>query len=360
VRSRGFRDQLREQPLLLAFAGVSLVGWTLYGFAVGAPATVAYLVTVLVAIVLVMLLDQRVGFSSWILWALAGWGFAHMAGGLVSVGDGVLYNAELAGTVIHYDRVVHAIGFGVAAVASWETFAAIQPRVGITPGTAVLVALMGMGVGAANEVIEFAGQPPVRVERRRLREHRVGPRREPARLHRRRDVAVRRATLEGAHATGDLEHRVGVLLRIDHDRPGGADLRLPIAVDLLVRPTAGQRALHVAHHLGAMPDRVRRDEESTSFPVDRQPEGADQTPRGVIARARDQQEANGALRQRVGRDDPLAQRCERRLDVLHVLVTRPHVPPRFDRCARSDASWRLEGAALSGGLNLSVARVPAT
>jgi predicted membrane protein DUF2238 len=156
VTRRSFRDQLREQPLLLGFAGAYLIGWSIYGFAVGADATVAYLLTVLVVIALVMLLDQRVGFSPWILWALAAWGFAHLAGGLVPFGDGVLYNAELAGTVIHYDRVVHAIGFGVASIACWETLVAINPVVALTPGTAALVALMGMGVGAANEVVEFA------------------------------------------------------------------------------------------------------------------------------------------------------------------------------------------------------------
>jgi len=156
VTSRTFRDQIDEHPLLLAFAAAYLIGWTVYGFAIGADATIAYLVTVIVVIALVMLLDQRVGFSSWILWALAVWGFAHMAGGLVPFGDGVLYNAGLGGSVIHYDRVVHALGFGVATVACWETLVALNPTVVMTPGTAALAALMGMGVGAANEVVEFA------------------------------------------------------------------------------------------------------------------------------------------------------------------------------------------------------------
>jgi uncharacterized membrane protein YjdF len=142
--------------MLLGFAAVYLVGWTVYGLAVGADATIAYVVTVVIVIGLVMLLDQRVGFSPWILWALAVWGSAHMAGGLVPFGEGVLYNADLAGTVIHYDRVVHAFGFGVATVACWETLVAIEPSVVMTPGMAALVALMGMGVGAANEVVEFA------------------------------------------------------------------------------------------------------------------------------------------------------------------------------------------------------------
>jgi len=155
VSRRSFRDQLREHPFLLAFAAVYLAGWTIYGLAIGAHGTVAYLVSVTVVIGLVRL-DQRVGFSPWILWALAAWGFAHMAGGLIPFGEGVLYNASLGDTVVHYDRVVHAFGFGVATIACWEALVAINPTVTLTPGTAVLVALMGMGVGAANEVVEFA------------------------------------------------------------------------------------------------------------------------------------------------------------------------------------------------------------
>jgi Predicted membrane protein (DUF2238) len=156
VSRRSFRDQLREHPFLLAFAAVYLAGWTIYGLAIGAHGTVAYLVSVTVVIGLVIRLDQRVGFSPWILWALAAWGFAHMAGGLIPFGEGVLYNASLGDTVVHYDRVVHAFGFGVATIACWEALVAINPTVTLTPGTAVLVALMGMGVGAANEVVEFA------------------------------------------------------------------------------------------------------------------------------------------------------------------------------------------------------------
>jgi hypothetical protein len=46
VRSRTFRDQRHEHPMLLGFAAVYLVGWTVYGLAVGADATIAYVVTV--------------------------------------------------------------------------------------------------------------------------------------------------------------------------------------------------------------------------------------------------------------------------------------------------------------------------
>ena len=57
MRSRTLRDQLGEHPVLLSFAAAYLIGWTVYGFAVGADATLAYLISVVIVIALVMLLD---------------------------------------------------------------------------------------------------------------------------------------------------------------------------------------------------------------------------------------------------------------------------------------------------------------
>jgi hypothetical protein len=59
--------------------------------------------------------------------------------------------------VLRYDRLIHAFGFGAATVACWQ---ALRPRLAdgtrMTAGLTLLVALMGMGVGAVNEVVEFA------------------------------------------------------------------------------------------------------------------------------------------------------------------------------------------------------------
>ena len=145
----------RHRAIAIVYAGY-VAGWTLYGLAADRPATTAYLITMVLVFVVVSELDARIRFSDPVLWIFCAWGFAHMAGGLVPVGEGVLYNASLGSTVIRYDRVVHAIGFGTAAIACWqglcETLDA-RPEVGV--GLAALVALMGMGVGAVNEVIEF-------------------------------------------------------------------------------------------------------------------------------------------------------------------------------------------------------------
>ena len=146
---------VRERPVLVAVVATYVVGWTVYGLATGSDGTLAYLGTMAVLATVVAAVHARVGLSAGVLWFVAAWGFAHMAGGLVAVGDGVLYNASLGIPLLRYDRVVHAIGFGTAAVACWQALRWIDPAVPLTPGVAVLIALMGMGVGALNEVVEF-------------------------------------------------------------------------------------------------------------------------------------------------------------------------------------------------------------
>ena len=146
---------IRGRPTLVAVVVTYVVGWTVYGLLSGSDATLAYLVTMLVLATIVAFMHARVGLSSGVLWVVAAWGFAHMAGGIVAVGDGVLYNASLGVPLLRYDRVVHAIGFGTATVACWQALRSIHPAVPLTPGVAVLVSLMGMRVGALNEVVEF-------------------------------------------------------------------------------------------------------------------------------------------------------------------------------------------------------------
>lgn len=136
--------------------GAYVAGWTIYGFAADRPGTIPYLLTMAVMFVVLVVLDARVRFSSWVLWIFCGWGFAHMAGGLVPVGSGVLYNTSLGVPLLRYDRVVHAVGFGTAAIACWQGLcSALGARPEVRAGLAALVALMGMGVGAVNEVVEF-------------------------------------------------------------------------------------------------------------------------------------------------------------------------------------------------------------
>ena len=124
---------------------------------------VIYCAVIIVFLVLVLLTQRRVGFSRPVLWGLTVWGFLHMAGGHVYVRGTRLYEVVLiplmrAGdvTVFRYDHLVHLFGFGVATLVCWHL---LQPHLDRgRHGRAVLlvlVVLMGMGLGALNEVIEL-------------------------------------------------------------------------------------------------------------------------------------------------------------------------------------------------------------
>lgn len=143
---------VRKHPVLAAVLGVAFVGFAVYGYANGATLTTPYLLIVAVGALGVGRLDQRADFSRVALIGLALWGIGHLAGGIVGLdGDRILYNALLPGR-IHFDNVVHFIGFGSSGLAAWE---ALRYKDATPAMAAVGTWLLGMGVGAFNEVIEF-------------------------------------------------------------------------------------------------------------------------------------------------------------------------------------------------------------
>jgi hypothetical protein len=147
---------IRAHRGVAVFGSSAVAAFIAYGLAAGRPATISYLFTVGALFVSVAAVDRRAGLSDGLLWALAAWACLHMAGGLIPHGRGVLYNANLHVPALHYDRVVHAFGFGTATLVCWEALrSAMAPGRRMTRGLAVGVALMGMGLGALNETIEF-------------------------------------------------------------------------------------------------------------------------------------------------------------------------------------------------------------
>lgn len=127
-----------------------------------------YITVMIVLMAVVWLVHRSVNLNQPVLWALSVWGLAHMAGGLVPVpvdwpvnGEiRVLYSLWLVPDRLKYDQVVHAYGFGVATWVCWQGMRAAIRRRGATArptlGLMVLAATSGMGLGALNELIEFA------------------------------------------------------------------------------------------------------------------------------------------------------------------------------------------------------------
>ncbi len=123
-----------------------------------------YGVVMLVLIALVFWLDVRVRLATPLLWGLAIWGLVHMLGGTLRVPQawvdpgtsGTLYNLRPYRSLPKYDQVVHAYGFFLTSLAAWRALrVASRGALAPSPGVLTGIACIGMGLGAANEVIEF-------------------------------------------------------------------------------------------------------------------------------------------------------------------------------------------------------------
>ncbi|GIW73556.1 MAG: hypothetical protein KatS3mg103_0078 [Phycisphaerales bacterium] len=159
VRYRPWRD-----PVRLVSAGVfvaSLAGFTIVAARQGNLEFVFYGATMVVMAAAVVLVDAIAGLSRASILGLLAWALLHLAGGNVPIeGAGVLYNYRPTPWLPKYDQATHAFGFGVATLVCWECLrSALVRRLGRparpTAGLMVACVLMGTGLGALNEVVEF-------------------------------------------------------------------------------------------------------------------------------------------------------------------------------------------------------------
>jgi len=163
---------IRRHPYLAGFVALYMVGFSAKAVLGGNLEFVFYAAVMVVLIAATAMFHARVRFTTPLLWGLAVWGLLHMAGGNIPIpyslapdfspdpsdpgGSTVLYNMRLAAFLPRYDQVVHAYGFGVATLACFQAIrAAAGPGLRMGIGIAFACLLMGVGLGALNEVIEF-------------------------------------------------------------------------------------------------------------------------------------------------------------------------------------------------------------
>lgn len=152
---------LGVSPALASFTVIYFVGFSALAYRNGNQEFLFYAVCMGLIIAAVVLAHRWTRFSPGLLWAMSFWGLLHFAGGNLKVGDDVLYNLWIVrldsrSPILKFDQVVHAYGFAVAAVASWQCLRLSLPAGSkMTWGLCLGVWLMGMGLGAANEVVEF-------------------------------------------------------------------------------------------------------------------------------------------------------------------------------------------------------------
>ena len=145
----------RSEPLLAAFCALYLAGFVVYGVVVASPATPVYVAEIVGGAVIVAAVHRRAPLGTALLWAVAVWGLLHLAGGMVEMGDGVLYNSRPVPFLPPFDKLVHVFGFGAVTLVVGRVIS-VRFRPQSAAATAVIAALGGLGVGALVEVFEFA------------------------------------------------------------------------------------------------------------------------------------------------------------------------------------------------------------
>ncbi|MCB1357742.1 MAG: DUF2238 domain-containing protein [Maritimibacter sp.] len=153
------------EKAVAGFVIAYLVAFSAWFFSIGNAEFAIYIVTMLVLMTLIGA-TLRVGeYPAPMLWALALWGLLHCAGGGVPVGDQVLYATQvlpLIGdgttemTLLKYDQIVHALGFGITAWVLWHVLTRHYPETRGSWTAYAFPALAAMGLGAVNEIIEFS------------------------------------------------------------------------------------------------------------------------------------------------------------------------------------------------------------
>jgi len=120
-----------------------------------------YVVVVVAVGVFVAVSHKKVRYPFVCLVGLAVWAVLHLAGGGIRVRDDVLYGLILipiseTWSILRYDQVVHAFGFGVSTLIMYHLLANLLPKGDMKRFSVGLIVIMaGIGLGALNENIEF-------------------------------------------------------------------------------------------------------------------------------------------------------------------------------------------------------------
>ena len=154
----------RKYRVIAPFTIAYLLAFGVFVIVQGNLEFVYYGAVMAVLIALVLVLDRAVNFTQPVLWGLTLWGLLHLAGGNVPIpahladdgGQHVLYSLWIVPGLLKYDHLVHFYGFFVVTFVCHQTLrrGLTRPDV-VSAGLAFGLALMSMGLGAANELVEF-------------------------------------------------------------------------------------------------------------------------------------------------------------------------------------------------------------
>ena len=151
----------RKHYILAAILGLITLGFAVRFLLNANHEFLIYVVVIIAVAALIVATFSRVHYSFVCLVGLAIWAVLHLAGGGIRVDGDVLYGLILIPisekySILRYDQVVHAFGFGVATLVVYQLLANLLPAKDMKRFSVGLVVVMaGCGLGALNESIEF-------------------------------------------------------------------------------------------------------------------------------------------------------------------------------------------------------------
>ncbi len=151
-----------KEKISLWLSWVTLTGFTVAFVLMGNREFILYAVTLSILIALVQWSDRKLHYPAGVKWCFLAWLVMHMCGGFVHLRGVRLYDVMLVRCVgepyhiLRYDQFVHVfcyftIGGLLKTIVSWLA----DPRAS-KAWIAVITILAALGVGALNEIIEFA------------------------------------------------------------------------------------------------------------------------------------------------------------------------------------------------------------
>lgn len=150
----------REWPIVI-FNAIYILAFSLVALRGKNYEFLLYAVIVILVAGWVLYKQRTTQLSAELLWCLSVWGLLHMAGGNVTIDNAghILYELQIIPVVLRYDQLVHAFGFGTATLVLHHILRPyLKPHLPHWWPLAILIVLMGSGIGAMNEIIEFIAE----------------------------------------------------------------------------------------------------------------------------------------------------------------------------------------------------------
>ena len=147
---------------ILLFTVAYILAYSIYYISIKNYEFLWYILVLLFFFGLIFFTLEKSKFDYLILWGLSIWGLLHMSGGGLIVNGNVLYNFQIIHLfdigdtfILKFDQLVHVFGFFVTALVAFHL---IKNQVKSKPNWTlvyILSALISMGLGAVNEIVEF-------------------------------------------------------------------------------------------------------------------------------------------------------------------------------------------------------------